>query len=222
MLSPLLFDVDPAIPLFAGITGVVIGGATIVVNALGRREAISRKILEELEAEAAEDQAAQLDGLRQRLVADGDPRTETLLADLQELVRAVENDEWRAKVDVVAAADLLRGIDTLFEGCLDNLRRAADLAETAAKLAAPAAREAIESERERLVADVEESVAALGRLLGRMRVLGSSADGGADLTAIRADLDLTIAAAQQTIEETRDLDLELSRARASRASQLKS
>lgn len=205
LLSPLLFDLDPAIPIFAGIAGLVVGGATIAVNALARREVISRRILEELEEEAAADQQAEIERLRQRLEADGDDRTQVLLSDLLALTRTVQQDDWRHKVDVVAAADLLNGIDTLFAGCIENLDRAADLAETAAKISAPAAREAIESERLRLVEDVADSVASLGELLGRMRVLGTAAEGAADLASIRADLDRNVQAAQQTIEETRSL-----------------
>lgn len=203
--SPFLFGLDPAMPIFAGITSLVVGGATLAIRTITGRDAISRDVLSSLERDAAAEYEGRLDALGARLVDDEDPGTQALLADLRELVRAVEQDaQWRDRVSLPVAEDILEGIDELFEGSVDALRRSVDLYETARRIQTRDARVALQGERERLVAEVEDSVRSLSRLVTDLRVLGTESAGeGADLEQVRRSLHTILAEARASADETR-------------------
>lgn len=220
ILSPWLFDLDPAIPVFAGVVGLVAGGASLALRGLLGRDRITREIVEELESEAAHHQEARLDGLRERLAADEDPRDERYLDDLRRLVEAVAaDDRWRRHVDPVAAGDILGELDALFERCVDDLDRSLTLAETARGLATPTARDGLLAERDRLLDEVGASVEAVGALVTELQVIGASAgsQAGSKVRALRRNLGTTVAAARAAAAEAATLTTEPPDRRALRA-----
>jgi len=200
LLAAPLFGLVGAIPMFLGIVGL--SGATgwFTIRATLWKDAITRELIEEFEREEADRRRAALDSLYERLIADDDPRTEALLNDLRALVSAVqEDDQWRTRVNVVASADILKGISQLFEACVENLERSLTLHTTASNLATRSAGEPLWEERERVIEDVTASVERLSKLVTELRVIGTSAqEGDAQLGRIRSQLDTNLAAIRAT------------------------
>ena len=202
-LTPLFFNVEPGIPLFLGITGVVAAGVSVLIRLLVSRDKISREVLGELQQRASATQERALDDLHQRLARDRDERDERLLADLRTLVDQVSGD-WSEQVNVVASADILRTIDQLFQGCVRSLERTLRLKEMADQMGTPEARHGLLQERERLLSEVRQSVIQLSSLVTQLRMLDmTSPTSGTDLAAIRDELDRSLAAAQATANEAR-------------------
>ncbi len=221
-LTPLFFNVDPGLPLFVGITGLVFAGASVAIRAMYGRDRISREIVEELEQKSARSHEQALDALHARLEQDEDPRDERLLADLRALVRKVATERgWRAQVNVLAAADILRGIDELFAGCVRSLQRSVELRDLAAEMGTESARHALHSERERLIQEVRASLVSLSSFVTQLRTLDTASSHlGPDLARIQAELDRSLAAARATAQETHDTsssDERLQAARRARA-----
>jgi len=200
LLAAPLFGLVGGIPMFLGILGL--SGATgwFTVRATLWKDGITRELIEEFEREEAERRRAALDALYARLIADQDPRTEALLNDLRALVSAVqEDDQWRARVNVVAAADILKGISQLFDACVENLERSLKIHATASNLATRSAGEPLWQERERVIEDVTASVERLSKLVTELRVIGTSTqEGDAQLGKIRSQLDTNLAAIRAT------------------------
>ena len=203
-LTPLFFNIDPGIPLFIGVTGLVAAGASVVIRSLYGRDRISREIVDELEQQSSRNQERALDALQARLEADTDPRDERLLGDLRALVRKVSKErDWREQVNVLAAADILRGMDELFSGCVRSLQRSVELRDLAAEMGTPDARGSLLHERERLIHEVERSLVQLSSFVTQLRTLDTvSSDIGPDLARIQAELDSSLSAARATARET--------------------
>ena len=207
LLSPLFFAFPAAIPAFLGITTLAFGGAGVGIRWMKLKDRISQEVLEEMELEAIQVREARLNALLKRLEADGDPRTDGLLRDVQQLVGALKQDaQWRDQINVVAAGDILAGIDELFTGSVERLTRSVELFEMAQGLSTTEAREQLLGERERSLAEVQQSVKALSALVGDLRVLASeSADAGPNLDEIQLRLRTSLKAARLTERETSGL-----------------
>lgn len=202
-LSPVFFDLDPALPIFAGITGLAVAAGSVLIQLVVRKDDISAEVRAELDAVEAAGHVAQLEGLTERLRADGDPRTETLLSDLRALTGGVAQDaQWRQALNPAVVDDIMGGIDQLFDGCVHSLERTAHLHEMARDLGTPAAREALAIERAALIDEVEQSVTRLGHLVSELKVLGVQS-GGRDsgLDRIRAEIDRNLDAARKSAAE---------------------
>ena len=203
IVSPFLFDMEPALPLFAGVVGLVISGSSLAIRLATGRDAISDEVHEELEAEQQATVTARLDALHAQLAADGDPRTQALFSDVHKLVGAVRGDpSWRAKMNAVAVHDIDQGLDKMFDGCVRNLRRTLELQEMAEGMHSEKATQALLREREGIIGEVERSVDALTALLTQLSLFGAGGDTQPDLATIRAQLDHTLAAAAATATET--------------------
>ncbi len=200
LLAAPLFGLVSAIPIFLGIAGLSSAAGIVSVRALLWKEKITRELIEEFEQEEAQRRTEALDALHRRLEYDNDPRTEALLNDLRALFAAVdEDDKWRARVNVVAAADILKGISELFDACVGNLERTLQIHATASKLATRSAGEPLRQEREQIIDDVAASVTRLGQLVTELRVIGTSAEEGEpELGKIRSQLDTNLAAIRAT------------------------
>ena len=203
MLTPLLFGMDAAVPVFLGISSVVGGSMLLALRALLGRERISRSILAEIEAERRQANEARMRALRRRLQKDGDPRTEQLLDDLLALTQVLQKDDGLLRdVNTAVASDLLAGVDALFTGCLRNLERSVELSHTLAKVSTAQARQALESDRERIIEEITASVSELSRYLSELRVLCTESAPDQELNRIRDDIDRSLKAAHQTLRET--------------------
>jgi hypothetical protein len=202
-LTPIFFSVDPALPLFAGVVGVVLGGASIAVRALLGRDAIGRQVIEELEREAAAAQDARIRELRGELSSDDDPRDERLFDDLLRLVAAIRDDRgWREHVEPVVAADILADLDELARRSVTALQRGLTLERTARELHSARARAGLEAERERLLADVQATVESVGELLTQLKVhTAQRGVGSTNLDQLRTSLSRTLDAARAAEDE---------------------
>jgi len=204
LLSAPLFGLTAAVPAFLGVSGIAGAAGILAVRGILWKDDLTRQLIEEIEQEEATARTARLDRLHQRLEMDRDPRTEALLNDLRALVEAVrEEGQWRQKVNVVAAADILRRIDQLFSGCVQSLERTLELHQTTARLSTRSAGEPLRNERERIIGEIEATVSRMGQLVTELRVLGTQSDDTApDLARIRAELDSNLEAVRATAAET--------------------
>ena len=205
--SPLLFPIDWGIPLFLGVLGISTAVGSLAFRGTVRREAIAGQILADLEAEAVQQRRKQLNLLKTRLKSDDDTRDENVLEDLLGLVEAVrEDDSWRAGINVVAAADILVGIDELFDTSVASLQRCVELRDMAQKLNTPEASAHLMAEREVLLGEIQQSVRALTALVTDLRVLGSGGAKHADrFSSLRKNLDRSLEAARRSGNEVADL-----------------
>jgi len=203
VMTPVLFDIEPAMPLFAGVVCLVAAGASLTIRLVTGRDAITDEVHSELQAEARADHEAKLRALEERLAADGDPRTAPLYSDIQKLVEAIRQDtSWRAQMNTVAVVDIDEGLDKMFDGCMRNLSRTLDLLEMANSMHSKNATQALLAERDGLIGEVERSVEALTQLLTQLSLFGAGGETQPDLASIRAQLDHTLAAAEATATET--------------------
>jgi hypothetical protein len=209
LFSPLLFPIEPAMPLFVGVSGLVSAVGLIAIKLLLAKEQISSEVHAELKQEATARTEADLDQLSAELEGDNDPRTERYLTDMRVLIaRFSEDDEWKKGVNVVAEEDITVGIAALFEGCVKSLRRSLVLADTLAAMSTEAARASLQMERERLLTEVETSIAALSKLITDLNSMGSESDEESpDLSRIRNEIDLSLKAARVTARETKNISV---------------
>ena len=222
---PFIAGTKLAFGLFGGVVGLVVGGAVLGLRALLGREGITASVLEQLEHEAAEARRLELKDLWDRLAEDADPRDELLLSDLNKLTSSVREDSsWRNHVDTTVAADVLGGLDELFQQCVHDLERSLSLRDTASDLSDEATRSGLLQERENVLAEVRTCIEAIGSLLGQLKVLGTRAGAGTDdLERLRKNLLDNLATAREAATETRlgtdDIDRRLAAARRRAAQQ---
>ena len=207
LLSPVLFQLEPAVPVFVGISGLVSAAGVVAIKLLLSKDRISSEVHAEMNQEAAARDELDLDRLASDLELDNDPRTERYLGDLRALrTRFVEDDGWRGGVNVVAEDDISAGIDALFQGCVTSLRRSLTLADTLSAMSTEAARASLQMERERLLAEIETSIAALSKLVTDLHTMDGQAQvESPDLSRIRNEIDLSLRAARVTARETKNI-----------------
>ena len=105
-----------------------------------------------------------------------------------------------------AAADILRGIDELFTGCVRSLQRSVELRDLAAELGTEQAADSLLRERERIIREVERSLVELSSFVTKLRTLDTASSSiGPDLASIQLELDRSLQAARVTVQETRDV-----------------
>ena len=63
LVSPLLFSIAPAVPVFIGISGLVAAGGNVLIQSLLSRDKIIREILAEADTRDQEARKSTLDGL---------------------------------------------------------------------------------------------------------------------------------------------------------------
>ena len=110
LLAAVVLPIDPAIPAFIGLTGIVGSMGGFALRMLYRRDVIFDRAAKELEDEESRAQLAAIDELYAKLRADGEPRTEQLLADLRSLTAMAHDDgTWPAITSSVKAAPAIEG-----------------------------------------------------------------------------------------------------------------
>jgi|GEM_PF-3043108 len=205
LVSPLLFSVAPAIPVFVGISGLVAAGGNVLIQSLISREKIIREILAEAEADNKHAQESALNALQGSLAADGDARTHKLLADLRALVAAIHGGDWQGKLNAAATADILRGVDELFSATVRRLERTTELTTMIRKIDTPAAKKNLITERERIVDEVIDSVAQLSGFVAKLNSVSLNTQSEERLDSIVAGLERDLGIAQSSAQLTDDL-----------------
>lgn len=149
-------------PLFAfgGVVAALAGIGVLATRILGGARKAAGEALAEIKTEAAKEREAAFSALKARLLADGDPRTETLLQDLRLLAD-------RFKERHAGDFELVHGIEQLFEACVHTLEQSLELAEASRGIGNPEARRTLAARREELLEEVERSVVELSRAVAQ-------------------------------------------------------
>lgn len=187
--------------VFLGIVGIVASVGAGVTRLIFRGEHIAREVHEDMEKRKDLTVERQLDDLRERLVADRDPRDNELLDELREIVRVFRTDTgWSKRVNSIAAAEIASSVDELFAVCVRKLEASYDHLQTTKNLRAQKAKKALLDQRERLLTEVVASVHELSELLAGVYQLGiSGSEEEEQATAVRSRL-------QQSLELARRVD----------------
>lgn len=176
---------------------------------LGQGGSVAQEVTDELKEEAKARHEQEIMSLRQKLVADGDPRTEQLLDDLRNLMEAFDEENTRQteRGSGVSSMDILSGVDRLFKGCLAALENAARLAGTASRISSKEAKTRISDRRDACVRNIEESIGQLGGILAAMQSHAADSVGSdASLRNLRGELDQTLEVARRVEEHMQSLD----------------
>ena len=189
-----------------GILGPIGGFITKWATGLDK---ISRRALKELQEETHRQQEGQLDALHKQLEADGDARTERMLADLRTLhqsFRAEVNDNtWSSSVPANVAFELAYKVEALFHESINCLRNTLTLGEKARNAATQTVRESLLEHRERVIADVQKTIAQLSRIYGEVLTLGTHSD-ETELSRLRNELDENIEFAKKVDQAMREFE----------------
>ncbi|MCZ6680804.1 MAG: hypothetical protein O7E52_26540 [Candidatus Poribacteria bacterium] len=206
-----VLNLEPAILfLFAsGVVGVLgpVGG--FITKWTTGLDEISKQALKELQKEAHREQEGQLDALHKQLAADGDARTEKMLADLRTLhqsFKAEANEHtWPSSVPANVAFELAYKVEALFQESVNCLKDTLKLGEKARNAATRTVTQSLLQERERLIVDVQETIAQLAKIYGEVLTLGTNSD-ETKLSRLRNELDENIRFAQEVDQTMHELE----------------
>lgn len=204
------FSIGSGIALFAGIAGMLAGLGIFFTRLVAGSGSLVKDVLAGIQQEALAEREKALDNLDNRLVADGDPRTESSLRDLRTLAAAFEKGRsWTGALKTSSTVDILSGVNQLFQQCVVSLEKTLELGYTAAQMTTKTAREPILKERERIITEVSESIRQLGGVLASIQALET--DGTAhdsELADIRRELDQNLEVAKKVKERMESLEKE--------------
>lgn len=193
--------------IFAGMAGVLSGAGMFFTRLAVGDQAAAQRALDEMQEDVRRERNRQLDELRSRLEADGDPRTQACLDDLRALARDFE--AMRAlggEFDVAHLFEIAWSVDELFCQGVESLERSLNLIETARGMSSAQLKESLLKRRDGLVKDVEESVERLGGVLASVNDLGAWGEDSSKTARIRAELDEQLAVARRVAERMRTIE----------------
>ena len=203
--------VSPAVGVFAGLAGALSSAGVFVTKLVLGGEAHAKRAIEEMQAEAQAERERALDDLEQRLIADGDPRTEAALRDMRSLTRALKElgEDATARLNTLSAFDIVSGAERLFEQCVRSLEQTLRLWHTAQKMTTKAARDPIVRQREEILRDVGRSIRQLGDILVAVQKLDSGEGAESELMRIGEELGQHLAVAKQVEQRVRAFESQL-------------
>jgi hypothetical protein len=143
-----------------------------------------------MQAAASQAQERSLDRLEERLLRDGDERTENSLRELRELYRVFKDDRaWTKNLTTNTALEIAGKVDAIFEGCQGSLRRSVELWESASRMRTQETRDTLLRKRERLLSEVNASVRQLAKTVDGVETLSLDKDNPEHLARLRRELD---------------------------------
>ncbi len=205
------FNLEPSI-LFLFVSGVVgilgpVGG--LITKWTTGLDNISKQALRELQEEVHKEQERQLDALRKQLTADGDARTERMLADLRTLHQSfkaeVNENTWSSSIPSNVAFELAYKVEALFHESVNCLKETLTLREKARNTATKTAKSPLLQQREHLIADVQETIAQLSKIYGEVLTLDTNSD-ETQLSRLRNELDENIEFAKKVDQTMCELE----------------
>ncbi len=211
-------DMRPDLGVLGLVLGVLGAGGMFLTQLITTGEKRAHKAINELQAEAHRQRESGLDDLARRLGDDRDERTETALADLRELAKALdliddgvpdtdefldESNPMVIEIKLVATA--------LLSQCIQSLEHSLKLWHTAERMRTISARKPILEQREEIVKDVYRSIRDLGNLLVSFQNLGTADDTTSELTRIRKELDDNLKMARQVDARLKEFEHEVAR-----------
>ena len=188
---------------FAGLAGALGSAGAFATKLALSGDKIAGDVASELNEEEKDSQERSLDELDRRLTtSDKDPRPETALRDLRELLKVFEqarpNDN---RVNITSLFEIQSMVGQLFEQCVQSLEQTDQLQATASKLNSVDAREPILTQREALIAEVQASIKHLSDTLVKLQTLGTGSQSTETLKGIREDLDHSLEVAKRLMRE---------------------
>lgn len=210
--------IEPAIPVFVGVAGLVVAAGSLAIRILTGKEKIAQRALDEMRGEEEQRQRDALDTLHQRLAEDDDPRDENLLSDLRGLLAVFKDGELLRGVNPVLRSDVVIGVQNLFSESIRLLETSLRLRDRAQKLSSAVIREPIEQQRLRLISEVELSLRELGRILADIEQVGHQNVEESALRGIVKDLSRCLEVGKQT-RDSLDREFPKSSGRAGNAAQ---
>jgi hypothetical protein len=164
---------------FVGLALLMSGALKLSHGWLFAREFIEKKTLEQVRAmreaqaqQEIEDKEQKLDGLRERLIQDQDPRTEQHLDDLRALVNGFKDDRsWMQGLNFHTSSQLNDVVNNLFVSCVDRLERTLELQKMIDSISSEAS-EQLNTSREMLLEDVRGGIKSLSNVLVGIQTVG--------------------------------------------------
>ena len=203
--------IRPDVGVLAGLAGALGSAGAFYTKLLLKGDKYAEKAIAEMQDETHGVRERALDDLETRLVADGDPRTESALRDLRSLTRAFEElrDNPELELNARSMFDIASGVQELFEQCVRSLERTLKLWHTGQELVTKAARQPIYKQREQILHDVASSIRQLGQVLGAIQNLGAGGGGESKLARIGKQLDQHLAVARQVEQRVNAFEKQL-------------
>ena len=163
------------------------------------RKEIARTALNEMKEEAEQAADSTLDNLYERLVGDGDPRTERLFQDLRTLVRVFkQSGEWLVTAGVTL--EILSRVDELFDACVRLLEATLRLYNVAQRIDVLEFKQPLLERRESIIKEVQGTVKQLSEALAEVQTLGAGSTSDAQLARVRNDLNASLDVARRANE----------------------
>ncbi|MHC5053980.1 MAG: hypothetical protein ACYTKD_04605 [Planctomycetota bacterium] len=211
------FGVNTGLLLFAAVACVLGAFGMFFTKLILGDDAMANSIIESMQEDANEERESGLDELDEKLVEDGDPRTEECLRDLRALAKAFnESRAPAAKLSSRCTLDIASGVEKLFERCVQSLKQTLDLWRTADRMVTPDAKKPVLEQRERMIADVRKSIGQLGEVLAGLQSLRAGEGSSSELARIREELDERLTVAKKVEERMRSLERQLDPGQAER------
>ena len=204
-------DIRPDIGIFAGIAGVLGAAGIFLTKLILGSETYTKQALDEIHQESSADREQYLNDLEERLIADGDKRTESALHDLRSLTKAFEimRNEPDSDLNLHTVFSIFSSVEDLFDQCVQTLERTLRLWYTAREMHTKAAKAPILKQREDMLRDVTNSIGQLGRIMATMQNLGVSEDASSEVERISKELDQHLVVARQVEKRMRLLEDQL-------------
>lgn len=187
---------------FAGVTGILMGAGVLVTRLIVGLESLTERAYDHLLQRQRQQQEQALEHLHQRLIRDQDPRTQNSLHDLQHLYKQLKEKTDRGDVNA-AAFEVVRGVDELFQSCVNQLEHSVELWETASKLRGPA-REEMLRQRSQLVDEICDTVIHLGKTVDKFHAVTTNKN-RSELARLRSELDRSMEIAKEVERRTDQL-----------------
>ena len=170
---------------------------------------IAKQVHSEILQEVQHKQEEELNILHEQLEADGDARTETMLAELRALHTSFQEeaggDGWMGTLPLTVRADITGKVSELFTQAVECLKDTLKMHQksTGTQLGTTV-KNVLQQHREQQIKDVQQTIVQLSHLYARVLTLNPESD-ETELTRLRTELDESLAFAKQVDAKIREL-----------------
>lgn len=193
---------------FLGVSSLLAGVGVLATRWVTGHDKIARKVFEEMQTQAVQQEEQVLEDLHGRLEQDNDPRTgESLrmLRDLSRRIKAMKESGAGHRPPVEIATK----VEKLVQSCIMSLERSLTLWETAQGMMTDEARQSVLKRREQILEEVKISIDYLARTLDGVQALGLDQRQDRKLASIRRELDESLDVARRVEERLQSLEADL-------------
>ncbi|MFO0914504.1 MAG: hypothetical protein U0795_16210 [Pirellulales bacterium] len=190
---------------FAGVAGVLTGLGMFASRIVLGLEDITHRAYDYVVDNERHEEEERLTRLQQRLLADGDPRTDSCLAELRSLQDLLQSKVNRGELGP-ASSEVLDRVKDLYRTCIHQLGQSVDLWDAAGKLNGTARRSVLQ-QRDQIVREVTDSIAELGRMVDQF-LQARIQQNRTDLKRLRGELESAIDVARRAEQRTAEWERE--------------